>query len=66
MLWAYPLVGMAETSQNFELELNDPVLLFVTFGGFVYCASDGKVGCLLTGWVGDCETNEQKATRQGV
>jgi hypothetical protein len=57
---------MAETSQKFELELNDPVLLFVTFGGFVYCASDGKVGCLLTGWVGDCETNEQKATRQGV
>jgi hypothetical protein len=43
VIWAYPLVGMAETSQKFELDLSDPALLFVTFGGYIYCDADMKV-----------------------
>lgn len=43
VLWCYPLVGMAETSQKFELDLSDPALLFVTFGGYIYCDAKMKV-----------------------
>ena len=43
VMWAYPLVGMAETSQKFELDLSDSALLFTTFGGFVYCDSEDDV-----------------------
>ena len=34
---------MAETSQRFELDLSDPALLFVTFGGFIYTDAAGRV-----------------------
>ena len=43
VIWAYPLVGMSEVASNYQVELNNPAALFITFGGFIYTDMAGKV-----------------------
>ena len=39
----YPLAGMAEVAARYQVDLEDPAMLFVTFGGFVHTDAGGKV-----------------------